>query len=186
MATKAARKRANLKSQNYVAHVVKEEVPEVPPSLYSRDLVYYRERALAQAASAEFDRWLAWHIAGNRIPMDEVMRPVELLMVYVEWILLARVLVGWECRYDGRRPPHIYIPHDHHPNPDRSPRSESEALAMGLTIISDSPAASYPGCRGKDVNGDQCGGLRKYGEELCPMCKSRSDYEIWEKNQRTA
>lgn len=126
----------------------------------SPDLLYQRERAYARAAADNFERWLVYHVAAERIQMDSVMRVVELIVIFVECMLLARV--KW---------PDLYTSDD--VEDDWTPQTASEAAACGLYVKPPKRdrllAPTLPGCQG---GAGHCQRLRRYGEKYCPACRA--------------
>lgn len=135
----------------------------IDPAELPRDLLYQRERAYAVFTSLRFERWLLEHIAKHGIPLDDCLRVVTLLPIYVEAVLKARI------EFPG------YFPKtevDEEDEPVDLPWDEEAASEEGLSIYPPPqprlmPAPSLPGCQGTD-DGCPCQELRRYGDRFCP------------------
>lgn len=145
----------------------------VSPQLYGAEQLYRWERCRVMAGVDRFERNIRLHLASERIPLDNCFWPIEYLILFVEASLLMRL----ECpdEYTAVAVEDTQL----------DPRTETEALAHGLRIKPAKPVrrAVMPGCRGTDVNGEQCGGLRVYGHEFCPSCEAAEEWRQWESQQ---
>lgn len=149
--------------------------PPTSPELFGAEQLYRWERCRVMAAVDRFERNIRLHLAAERIPLDNCFWPIEYLVLFVQASLLMRL----ECP-DDYEPIHI-----EGGNGQLDPRTETDALAHGLRIKQATPVrrAVMPGCRGTDVNGEPCGGLRVYGHELCPSCEAAEEWWRWEAEQ---
>lgn len=148
------------KQQSYV--IVNPPVEDTPVDLASlpEDLHLKRELSYARAKANEFQTWLAFHIAAERIPLDNVSRPVWLLNQLVLAWLVAK------AKY-----PHLFWA----PEPEETwtPQDEADAIDAGLTIRrvrrgDARPPANLTGCAGENGH---CTLLRRYGERFCAKCR---------------
>lgn len=138
----------------------------IDPAELPRDLRYQRERAYAVCMSLRFERWLLEHVAQHGIPLDDCLRVVTLLPIYVEAVLKARIV------YPGYFPVSEV---DEEDEPVDLEWDEDAAAEEGLSVYPPPrprtlPVPSLPGCHGTGEDGGECRLLRRYGDLFCPSC----------------
>lgn len=144
--------------------------PPAPPDLNTktgRSLIPAREYAYALAYAAKFERWLILRVAAWLIPMDDVLRQVELLCLFVEVSLIAAITFP-ELRQ--------VVEIEEEDDPYWTPRTSEDAEECGLSIERRRPGktrrGTLPGCQGLDDKGAACLELREYGNRFCPKCEA--------------
>lgn len=154
---KGNRGKSPMEMTGELVHV--ENAPEVPElelldlDAMSDDMLYRFEMTRARAAAYSFQSFLIHLCYRHGIPMDNALPALELLVLWVECELAARVAE-----------PDMYERAD-------AP-TEAHAYADHLTVT-ERPAkrkrvqCTLPGCQGHIIDGVKCEELRPYGSRFC-------------------